>query len=268
MITATSVPILPSPVQSLRHNQAMKVLWRRKDGPSNFSYLAPILSSWASAPRSSVLIVKGSLSTRRDTTGLVTDIFDLIKSAGIPVVWALKGSSDIQPENDMKIQILKYLVMQVLQLNSALLNKISAGFNAAVLQSATTEEDWFKVLHTVTSGLSELYIVIDAELLQLGTEEKHWSTDFLQMLRGFIRGTGNTIIKVIIFSYRQFPEQATFSTAKDIVLAEIKKPQPVRKRQMTFYSPRGAVRMATKGGRGGSAMYLARSIPMRQRAQS
>jgi hypothetical protein len=216
-------------------------------------------------PRSSVLIVKGSLSTRRDTTGLVTDIFDLIKSASIPVVWALKGKSNIEPENDMTIQILKYLVMQVLQLNGALLNKISSDFNAAVLQSATTEEDWFKVLHTVTSGLSELYIVIDAELLQLGTQENHWSTDFLQMLQECIRRTGNTVIKVIIFSYRQFPGQTTFSTAKDVILAEIRKPQTVGKRQVPFHSYRGAIRLAIKGGREGSVGYSTKSTSTRQR---
>jgi hypothetical protein len=263
MISITSVPNFPNPIQSIRHNQAMKTLWRRKEGALDFNYLAPLLSSWASVPRSSILIVKGTLTTRRYTKSLVMDIFDLVKSANIPIVWALKGNSEVQPENDMTIQTLKYLVMQVLQLNRAILNEISGSFSAAVLQSATTEEDWFNILHIVTSGLSELYMIIDAELLQLSTKENYWSSDFLRMLQKFIHQTNHTVIKVVIFSSRQFRDQTKFST-EDVVFAEIKKPQIIGKWQMPASSRWGGSKIATRGGRG-SSVYLANSIAMRQR---
>jgi hypothetical protein len=192
------------------------------------------------------------------------DIFDLVKSANIPIVWALKGNNEVQPENDMTIQTLKYLVMQILQLNGAILNEISGSFNAAVLQSATTEEDWFNILHTVTSGLLELYIIIDAELLQLGTKENHWSSDFQRMLKKFIHQTNHTVIKVVIFSSRQFRDQTKFSTEEDVVLAEIKKPQIIGKWQMPASSRRGGSKIATRAGRG-SSVHLANSIATRQR---
>lgn len=190
------------------------------------------------------------------------DILDLIKSANLPVVWALKGNSDIQPGHDVTIQILKYLVMQILRLNAAVLDTISASFNATVLQSATTEKDWFDILNTVTAGLSELYIVIDAELLQPDSKDHQWSSDFLQMLRYFIQRSKNTVVKVVLFSYRNFPEQDTFSKEKDVVLAEIKKSQ----RRGLTYPARAGSRIASRGGRASSTMQLARSIGSRQRA--
>jgi hypothetical protein len=206
----------------------MRALWNRRDGPLTFDYLIPLLSSWTSPSRSSMLFVKGSLTTRRETTGLVTDLIDFITLAKVPIIWALQGKHNLELEHDAPIQILRYLVMQIIQLNTALLNKLSANFNAAVLQSATIENDWFDILSVVVSGLPELYIVIDAELLQFGGKSQPWPTEFLNRLENFIQESRDTILKIIIFSYRQLPNRNGFSKKQNIVVANVKKLPLVR----------------------------------------
>jgi hypothetical protein len=264
MSALTVVSHFPRPSQAVRHCQAMKSLWRRKNGPPCFDRLVPLLSTWASLPKSSLLIVRGSLSTKKDTIGLVMDIFDSISAANAPVVWALKGNANIRAEHDATVLLLKYLVQQILQLNSNIVDSISTSFNAAVLQAASTEGDWFKILHTVISGLREIYVIIDAELLRLEDSSSHWSTYFIQKLQDFIRTTTGTVLKVVIFSYRQLEEPRKLALAKDVMVGDIKKLMLSGKKQLPVAQARGGQRSLSRGGRGGPIRPFARSIAIRR----
>jgi hypothetical protein len=111
------------------------------------------------------------------------------------------------------------------------------------------------------AGLSKLYIVID-KLLRLDSKDHHWTSKFLRRLRHFIQRSKSTVAKVLLFSYRNFPEHAMFSEAKDVVFTEIKKSQ----RRALAYPVRAGSRIASKNGRGRSSTQMARTIGILQRA--
>ena len=153
-----------------------------------------------------MILVKGSSLHRYETKDFATDIVSLIKSMGIPVVWILGAPIDGNNCQRSPIDVLKQLVLQVLQINISLLNAQSPALNAARFQAATTEEQWFDLLASVLVGLPQLYIVVDAGILgqELSSEVK-WPVAFLKLIESLSKVCPNTTVKVVLFSYGATP---------------------------------------------------------------
>ncbi|KAI9662250.1 MAG: hypothetical protein M1821_008416 [Bathelium mastoideum] len=204
MIAATSLPLILGPNESLRRRIAL--CSRRQFGLSmdlDKFLMAPALKAWSSESRSSLLIVSGTLSTRSETLVTGTYITELIRSSKAPILWALKGSNEAKFMNSTS-DLFKYLAMQALQLNpTAISERVSSNFNAALVASATTEEDWLRILENVVSILPTLFIVIEADLLGSASTDKVQVQKLLELLQNFVRKHTAPPIKIAFFNYRK-----------------------------------------------------------------
>lgn len=200
MIDVASRNTLPGPLQSLRYYQAMRKR-RRAWSTTDFKHVTPPLKEWATSEKSSLLLIQGSLPTRLMVQDLVADIIDLVKSANVPIVWALKTDDTLEP-SERPIHVIKHLVMQILQLNWSAVSRISANFNAALLQSARTEVDWFEILKMVLSGLPETFVILHMDALGPPGSDLTWMIVFCQLFANFIKENKDMVLKVAIVNYR------------------------------------------------------------------
>jgi hypothetical protein len=159
-------------------------------------------------------MVQGSCLTRHETKDFATDIVGLLRSMKIPVVWTLSAKAEGDLGWRSPIEVLKQLVLQVLRLNHSLLNDQSPALNAARFQTATTESDWFGLLDSVLEGLSQIYIVIDAEVLSREfCSQISWPNAFLQLFDTLAAGCNKTIVKVVLVSFGNSPYMEPTSAA-------------------------------------------------------
>lgn len=142
------------------------------------------LKTWAASPTSSLIMVKGSCLTRLETKDFAADIVALLRGMKIPVLWTLSAKAETNLGWRSPVEVLKQLVLQVLHVNHTLLDEQSTALNAARFQSATTEADWFDLLGSVLEGLSQVYIVIDAEVMSRQfSSEISWPKAFLELFK-------------------------------------------------------------------------------------
>lgn len=106
-------------------------------------------------------MIQGSLPIRRMAQDLVADVIELVKAVDVPIV---KTGTSLEA-SERPIHVIKYLVMQALQLNCSVVSWISGNLNAALLQSARTEAEWFEILKLVLSGLPETFIILLVDAL-------------------------------------------------------------------------------------------------------
>lgn len=200
MIDVASRNALPEPLQSLRYYQSMRKR-RQAQSTIDFKHVTTPLQDWATSKESSLLLIQGSLPTRLMVQDLVADIIELVKSANVAIAWALKADNALEP-SERPIHVIKHLVMQILQHNSSAVSRISADFNAAMLQSARTEADWFGILKIALSGLSKTFLVLHMDALGPLGGDLTWLTGFCQLLVNFIKDNKDIVLKVAIVNYR------------------------------------------------------------------
>jgi hypothetical protein len=178
-------------------------------------WLSPQLHNWASIDQSSMLLVRGSPLHRHETKDFATDIVSLLRSVSVPVVWILgapsRGETSVSP-----VDVLKQLIFQVLQINMTLLNTKSSSLSAVRFQTAKTEADWFNILASVVVGLPQLFLIVDAGLIEheLNGEIK-WPDGFKKMIRDLTKACPDTIAKVILLGYGSNPFLDTSSAEED-----------------------------------------------------
>lgn len=175
----------------------------RRRGLDHSSYFqdAPQLRVWESQSESSQIAVYGGHDTRQAIRDFAVDAIELIKEAQIPVIWALD-----MPHSKTQytaVDVIKYLVSQVLRMNHRLLDERSAALNAARFQSATTVAEWLSILGCVLEGLPQAYFIIDLGLLQkeMGVDLA-WSELFEKFFEALKERGTRTIIKVAFLGTR------------------------------------------------------------------
>jgi len=137
------------------------------------------------------------------TRDFAVDAIDLITTAHVPVVWALSFQG-LDSGAGGPLDVLKYLVSQVLQLNHTLLNERSAALSAARFQSAKSCQDWLNLLGSVLQGLEQIYIIIDLDVLGQGLREDiPWPDLFIQLADGLSARSLHTIVKVAFICSRR-----------------------------------------------------------------
>ncbi|KAL0259214.1 hypothetical protein SLS55_006719 [Diplodia seriata] len=183
ILDATKHSQFPNPLESLRFCQAVRK--RRVGQPGlNQATLLPRLQEWSAASSSSIITIAGAGPTRFQTKDLATEMVDRIQAADKPVIWALKGRQSPSTNELAHIDLLKQLTSQVVQLNSKrMVSHVSANFNAPRVASAQSETDWLDVLREGLTGLSEVYLIVDMEILGQPSEENADSwLEFFQLL--------------------------------------------------------------------------------------
>jgi hypothetical protein len=151
-------------------------------------------------------MVKGSCLTRLETKDFAADLVALLRGIKIQVVWSLSAKADEALGWRSPVDVLKQLVLQVLQLNHSLVNEQSPILNAARFQSARTEGDWFELLGSVLEGLPQIYIIVDAEVLSKEfSSQIRWPEAFLHLFERLQGNFCKTVVKVVLVSLGNTP---------------------------------------------------------------
>jgi hypothetical protein len=155
---------LPTSGESLGYCQSV-----RARGSVRTSYRLPELSTlekWSSAPRSSMLLTQNS--SIQTTKNFLVDLIVLIQQNKYPIIWALRFPNfwDKKPTYG---DILRMLVIQSIQMNPSAISGPTP-ITAVQLREASNETDWLNILKRALTGIAQVYIVIDAELLSLASE--------------------------------------------------------------------------------------------------
>jgi hypothetical protein len=170
------------------------------------------LQAWGSVNQSSLIIIRGDFATRNLSRDLAVSIIEAIKLTSIPVVWALnsRNTEETQEESVEAVQnlptaidVLKQLVLQVLQQNHTHLNESSAALDLARYKSTTTEREWFDLLGSAITGLPQLYIVIDVEVVGPDSGDTcKWPESFARLFEALVSKSAGSTVKVVLVSYR------------------------------------------------------------------
>lgn len=195
-MTFTATSVLPSP-EACRQYHRVRRNRRRQSGQDNSGILrdSKQLQAWANKEESHQIAICSNFQSRHAARDFAIDAIDLIKEAQIPVVWVLNPRNDSR-EDVTSLEVLKYLVSQVLQQNHTMLNERSAALSAARYQSATTEDDWISLLGSVLEGMSQIYMIVDLEILGIEKAERSWPGIFTTLVERLQCRNIRTVVKV------------------------------------------------------------------------
>lgn len=157
------------------------------------------------------------------------DIVALLRGMKIPVIWTLNAKEG-NSEWRSPIDVLKQLVLQILRLNHSLLDEQSTTLNAARFQSAKTESEWFQLLGAVLKGISEVYIEVDAEVLNREfSSQTSLPREFFRIFDDLETEGQKTCVKVVLASFggSPFTEQTSEMQLKDLTIrSDQRRPTP------------------------------------------
>jgi hypothetical protein len=173
---------------------------------------------------SSQILIQGSFRNRHLARDFAVDMIDLVYAAQIPVVWALDPTFDTQLRLT-PMDVLKYITLQVLRLNHAMLNERAVTLSAAQFQSTTTETGWFSMLGSALEGLQQLYIIIDLELLtKSAASTQTWLEEFPRLFSELSARKVRTVVKVAFVSPMGTEEYTSEQALKETVIKLFLKP--------------------------------------------
>ncbi|CAG8984026.1 hypothetical protein HYALB_00002966 [Hymenoscyphus albidus] len=193
---------LPSPEISLKYHLAMRNR-RLLEDPAYLDILngCEQLNNWASQRSSSPLMIKGTFRTRRKAKHVAASNIASTKQSQVPTVLILAPRTKMSQQLS-GLDILKQLVLQILQKNDSLLEDRSQPLIAKQFQCATTELEWFNLLGLVLTGIPEIYIVVDIELLRGNFGDgQMWPSMFVELFQKLVPRSPQTILKVTIIFY-------------------------------------------------------------------
>ncbi|EPS44199.1 hypothetical protein H072_1843 [Dactylellina haptotyla CBS 200.50] len=188
------------PEASLRY---CKFLSNRKNGMKRYIVNAQVLStlrSWAATDCSSTIVIKGaSLRLPAQCQDFGADLIECAKGSNIPLIWALEAAPrDDRDRISSAVDILKYLVFQILKINS---NTLPRELNATTFRSPGTENEWFLWLTALLSTLPRVIIVVDSALLGERLEgDIAWIDAFSRVFNDLKGRDSPTIVKVVLLN--------------------------------------------------------------------
>lgn len=202
ILAFTADTSLCSPPVGLQEYEAMRNRRRRLGTSGKQLQNDSRLQSWASSNISSVIVVNGAFRNRYEARDFCANAIGLVRTAGIPVIWALNSKFTDTHKDLLILDVLKQLVLQALQINQTILTEQSIALAAHRFQSATTEQEWFNLLGSVLDGFPLIYIIIDVEVLgRRDNEELSWPSIFLEVFREMKRRGSSSVVAVALVSY-------------------------------------------------------------------
>ncbi|KAK6527283.1 hypothetical protein TWF281_010471 [Arthrobotrys megalospora] len=189
------------PEASLRY---CRFLSNRRSEPKRYIVDAQLLSTlqkWVAIDYSSTIVIKGSsLRVPAQCRDFGADLIYCAKDSTVPLIWALEAASGNDREQiSSATDILKYLVFQVLRLNS---NTLPRGLNATMFRTAGTEAEWFELLTAILSTVPRLMIVVDAGLIgERLSDDISWIEAFSRVFDELRLRNIRTIVKVVLLNF-------------------------------------------------------------------
>jgi hypothetical protein len=185
---------------------------RRRGKGSNTGrafWLNAKIQFWNRCQSSSLVIIKGTHKQRFHVKDFCVDSVSILRNTQIPVIWALKAmdvQNSVAAENKVStIVLLKHLITQAIQINSALHTDAALAPRLKAWLGASTEAEWLGILASALQGIPIVYIIIDIELLDHSlaelTESFLLPAAFLQVFSQMAQRGIKTVIKVALVSY-------------------------------------------------------------------
>lgn len=132
-----------------------------------------------------------------DGKALLLNLLQQVQNAERPVIWALRFS-DFRNRPPRLEDILRILVVHALEINSEALTSNAFPITFPSLRGASSQSDWLSILNRAVSGLREVYIIIDPDLLRFVAEENSCSAaDLLLALK---QGITSSRLKIVVSS--------------------------------------------------------------------
>lgn len=148
-------------------------------------WLSPRLKNWTTSNLSSLVIVKGSYATPSQARDFGINIIEAVRTASIPVLWALHDRSNSICETISTVDLLKSLVQQAIRVNKTFQSEKLCTRSCTRIQSARDEKEWLDIFGSVLVGLPLVYIVVNLESLGRNplamTEHFSWPLAFLSL---------------------------------------------------------------------------------------
>ncbi|KAK6332997.1 hypothetical protein TWF718_010822 [Orbilia javanica] len=189
------------PEASLRY---CRLLSNRRSEPNRYIVDAQLLSTlkaWVAVRGSSTLVIKGtSRRSQAQYRDFGADLIHCAKDPTIPLIWALEvAHGDDRERISSAVDLLKYLVFQILRLNS---NQMPKNVNATIFRTAGTEAEWFDLLTALISTLPRLIIVVDAALIgERFSDDISWVEAFHKVFHDLLMRDVSTAVKVVLLNF-------------------------------------------------------------------
>ncbi|KAK7994555.1 hypothetical protein PG991_016143, partial [Apiospora marii] len=172
---------------------------------------SPQLNRWTSSNESSLILVRGSFSTRHALYKLFVGIGGQLQEYDIPWIMALKPppsetgsrfSSQISV-----VDVLKHLTLQILQTSSTAQTEKSVSLTCSQFQNETTIQGWLGLLEVSIAWLNRpIYIVIDLDVLDESTrspEKFDWAEAVLSIMDHLRTRQLRAQVKVLLGGFGQ-----------------------------------------------------------------
>ncbi|GAP85126.1 hypothetical protein SAMD00023353_2200570 [Rosellinia necatrix] len=218
---------------------------------------SPKLARWFGAAGSEALVVAGTFQSRFCVRNFCVDVIEQLRSAGIPVLFALKvgqemsdGGSSSAPLSST--DVLKYLLRQALQETKGRQTEKSMSLSCARVESAMAEEEWFQTLEAALSAFEQrVYLVIDLEILDRelrGAGGFHWLSSFLSLFEKLLDRCATTRIKVLLIGYgHEFPFPLSTDEQSKFVIQARTDVVTVRQQKLRRHTPQRGIPNHLKG---------------------
>lgn len=159
---------IPPASETLVFQIAMRNRHRTKQqGSQGYAHLVPSLCKWASQDSRLLLVSK-----RKDPKSpryFATDVIEEVQGSPVPVIWAL-SKSGLYSIHTTLTSILRMLTVQALQIPRSPTEEFL--ISPAEIEMTTGDEEWLMLLKRALSGLKQVYIVIDTDVLKGSTSSK------------------------------------------------------------------------------------------------
>lgn len=167
-------------------------------------WLEDKFQQWNRTGKPSLVIIDGIRKMRFHLQWFSAKSIALLREAGIPAVWVLKTVGRDSSDAMSSVDIIKYLIRQVVLLNKHMHTDSSMSQCSSSFSRARSEEDWIDILGLVLQGLPCLYIVLDFEILsQAGRSHGSagWPAVFSGLFEKLSERNVKTVVKVALVSY-------------------------------------------------------------------
>jgi hypothetical protein len=142
-----------------------------------------ILATWASADRSSLLLVRVDLRTQKHARDIAADTIQFLASQSQCVFWNL-SLPHVANEDDTMASVFKALAHQVLQHSPELFAEFAEQLNLTKIHRTHTDSEWADLMCLLLSKTSRAFMVLETGSLHKAyRNDPDWAARLLKLMR-------------------------------------------------------------------------------------
>lgn len=205
MIAALRSSIFQAPIDAL---SARTAFCRRHTAPRGIDLKAlwniRTINTWTTQSSSSLLLIRGSKQLRTQTEFVGTRIVQVLRNRNIPIFFAFQGGRGFKQINATPSEVLQYLLEQAMKLNADKLDSmVNKDFNATRFSTASTVEQWTRLLASALCNMPLVYIYVDLDLIAGKEAAPDALADLIQTMQRLRLSCPSSTVKVVFVSYQR-----------------------------------------------------------------